>query len=441
MRYVAIGISDQGRVRRNNEDNLYLQGVYREARAEQRFYHAAESERLPALFAISDGMGGEALGEEASYMAVVGLDRVEAELRRGADFSKLMPRYLKQVNTSLCQLGQRGRRMGATFAALLLREDEAQSINIGDSRVYLLREGRLFQLSKDHTAAQKLVELGILDAAEASKNPERHKLTQHLGLRPEEGNLKAALSAPLRCRPGDLFLLCTDGLTEMLETQEILEILSRDSSLKLRAEELLRQAMGRGAKDNTSFVLVELQGWQTEESGPYQDFSLEGVQPQQLVVQARQVQQPPVAERPMTTELPRFSAEDQRRFEAARQAALQRQSAQVVQRSAQNRILISDYVSANPEAQAAESKRLQERQRRRRGRSRGQNLSSESSGTGAALGASAFQTSAPSAVAGTETESQRKDRGGGLRIVLSFILQYALFTGLSYGFFALLSRL
>ncbi len=264
MKYIAIALSEVGKIRQNNEDNLFFDGAFRDsAESSSSFRKTLSSQDPVKLFALCDGMGGEVMGEEASYMAVSGLKEIEHHFVKdlGKSFPKLMPRYLARVNESMCQTirNNKGRRMGSTFASLILKGNVAQALNVGDSRIYLFRNGKLNQLSVDHTYAQRLVEMGIISQAEAAQHPERNRLSQHLGMFPEEAKIEPALSPEIWLQAGDCFLICTDGITEMVSEESITEILRSPQAFLQQAENLMQRALAAGGKDNISLILVKIQ--------------------------------------------------------------------------------------------------------------------------------------------------------------------------------------
>jgi len=159
-------------------------------------------------------------------------------------------------NRAICdQIGKIGKRSGATLITLLLADGEAYAANIGDSRCYLYRDGCLSRLSEDHTAVQRLIALGIIEPAEAKTHPERHRLTQHLGIFPDELIIQPH-TVQLPVRPGDRFLLCSDGLTDMLEEEDLSALLRSQTAAPACAAALYQLAMQRGGKDNISVLLV-----------------------------------------------------------------------------------------------------------------------------------------------------------------------------------------
>lgn len=253
MKLICEGRCGRGTVRRINQDNLFLNGKLREDISCQEtvsFTDVAEQ----GIYAVCDGMGGESCGEEASRMAVGALRGVPPEnfLARG-------PAYLSQINDSLCQLmRQRKARIGTTFVGLTVAGDQGRILNIGDSRAYLLRRGRLCKLSRDHSQAQRLMDLGLITPQEAAVHPDRHRLTQHLGIFPEEMIIEPYESDLFALYRGDLFLLCSDGLTDMLTEPEIAGILIRGGRVAEKADRLYQGALHGGGRDNVTVVLIQV---------------------------------------------------------------------------------------------------------------------------------------------------------------------------------------
>ncbi|HHX37012.1 MAG TPA: serine/threonine-protein phosphatase, partial [Clostridiaceae bacterium] len=261
MQFHAVAMSDQGLVRRNNEDNFYFDGRIRERDelSGTAFERMGVTDRS-ALFVVCDGMGGEALGEEASRIGVAGLNQIEQRLSQDedADFERLMYRYLQSANDEICEEMRRnkGLRMGTTFAALWLHEETAQTINLGDSRVYLIRRGVSYQLTRDHTHAQRLVDIGIINREEAEQHPERHRLMQHLGLFPEERALKPSISARFWLENHDRLLLCSDGVTDMIGTDKLTALIEKYPNIDEAGRTLMKKVLANGGKDNITFILI-----------------------------------------------------------------------------------------------------------------------------------------------------------------------------------------
>lgn len=244
-----------GRVRTNNEDNFYLCGRYREdvAQGEEKVCCITGDSRF--LAAVADGMGGEDCGELASLLTVQSL--------RPCDFTKIEETALsciRRANTQICANIEKngGRRMGSTLAALYIDKGKARCCNIGDSRVYLLRKGQLVQLSVDHNKAGRMVELGVLTPEQAARHPSRHELTQHLGIFEEEMMIQPAFSEPVSLQEDDLFLLCSDGLTDMVSKEDMVSCMTREASPKELAEKLVKLALAGGGRDNVTALVLKV---------------------------------------------------------------------------------------------------------------------------------------------------------------------------------------
>ena len=215
MKYSYAAVCATGRVRTENQDRIYLNGTI----CSGGYAQTDGTGRKQGLFAVADGMGGQAQGAQAAQAALEALPPKKC-WSPGA----VLQAY-DAGNRAICdQIGKIGKRSGATLTTLLLADGEAYAANIGDSRCYLYRDGCLSRLSEDHTAVQRLIALGIIEPAEAKTHPERHRLTQHLGIFPDELIIQPH-TVQLPVRPGDRFLLCSDGLTDMLEEEDLSALL------------------------------------------------------------------------------------------------------------------------------------------------------------------------------------------------------------------------
>lgn len=252
MRFSGVVICGPGKLREVNQDNYYLEGIYREDPADTAVHFEMSRTQDEALCAVADGMGGERYGEFASLIAVSSMDSID----RSAGTAGLS-RYLLDRNGEICRFMLRNdrARTGSTFVGLSIRNNEAGIVNIGDSRAYLFRDGQLSQLSQDHTPARQMVELGILTPEAARRHPDRHRLTQHLGIFPEELIIEP-YTVCLRVRQGDLFLLCSDGLYDMLDDGKLRQLLAGPGGLRETARALFDGAMAAGGRDNITVLLV-----------------------------------------------------------------------------------------------------------------------------------------------------------------------------------------
>jgi protein phosphatase len=233
----AAGATDVGRVRQGNEDD-YLVG-----------------ERL---FAVADGMGGHQGGEVASAMAI---DALRAADLDGPDPLEILVSLIRAANHEVLERGDADpglQGMGTTLTAVVVDEDEAGLAHVGDSRAYLFRNGRLSQVTEDHTLVQELVRQGRLTAAEAEYHPQRSVLVRVLGV--DDDVEVDMIRLPLRAR--DVLLLCSDGLNGMLDDEEIRDLLAANPEPDDAAKALVEAAVEAGGIDNVTAVVVRV------ESGP-----------------------------------------------------------------------------------------------------------------------------------------------------------------------------
>ncbi len=244
------GMTDKGRRREGNED-----AVYPETGAE--FFHPA-GDKLAAkgqLLVVADGMGGAQAGGEASRWAI----RVAVERyydTPGDSLGVNLKSAIETANNSLYQYlrSTNVEEAGCTMTAAVIHNGLLHVVNVGDSRVYLLRSGQITQLTRDHTVTQAKVDQGLLAPEKAKLDPERNVVTRSLGTRPE---VRADLFPPLPLAAGDSVLLCSDGLTDMLTDAEILR-LTTGVTPDRAARRLIAAANKRGGIDNISVVLARI---------------------------------------------------------------------------------------------------------------------------------------------------------------------------------------
>ncbi|MCU1616303.1 MAG: protein serine/threonine phosphatase [Frankiales bacterium] len=221
----------------------------------------------PPVFAVADGMGGHAAGRQASVVAVERLARTVEEVGEDAGPGQVLTvdllrtaiqRADADIRRAATSLGD-ARGMGTTVAGIALVVDDGQPrwavFHIGDSRVYRLAGSGLAQLSTDHSVVQELVDAGMITTDAAAVHPQRHLVTRALGV----GAQAQADIALLPVEPAQRFLICSDGLTGELRDEEIADLLARAPDAEAAAEELVRTAATRGASDNVTAVVVEVQ--------------------------------------------------------------------------------------------------------------------------------------------------------------------------------------
>ena len=246
--------------RENNEDNYYLDGTWLPEGGEDGSPRALGM-RPKGLLAVFDGMGGEQAGEYASFTAARLLHEHRSALlscRDLEDFRPAVGGYIRQVNEDL---RRRGRELGATvssaMALLLLRGQEALIANLGDCRVYRLREGKTEVLTRDHTLASFLLRRGDLSPEQARTDKRRHALMRHLGSDQGEDSLQPGLRR-LELEAGDRFLLCSDGVWDGLTETELSRLLGKGKPAAA-AEALTEASSGAGSRDNLTALVAQVQ--------------------------------------------------------------------------------------------------------------------------------------------------------------------------------------
>jgi protein phosphatase len=260
--------SHTGRVRLNNEDNLYCDGAVLTADRLDAPFVLNGSADTPCVFAVCDGMGGEADGEFASLTAVTALaehaKEIEAAAFENADPEKIdttVRRFVTDANNRLCNAMRARRvRMGTTLALAVVADGAIYPYNLGDSRIYALRSGRFarfWRISEDHTLAAQKVQMGILTEEESERDRGRHVLTRCLGVFEDETTVEPAVAAPLPIGENCRLLLCSDGLTDMVPDARIEEILRTSPTAEDAAERLLAEALENGGRDNATCVVVD----------------------------------------------------------------------------------------------------------------------------------------------------------------------------------------
>ncbi len=227
-------LTDTGRQRRANEDSFFA--------------------RKP-LFVVADGMGGAQAGEIASGIAVSVFERGLPDAP-GSPEERLVS-MVGDANEQIHDLSVADAEhagMGTTLTALYVGEDDVAIAHVGDSRLYVWRDSELTKLTRDHSLVEELVEEGRLTPEEADEHPQRSIITRALG---PEHNV-AVDSQTFHARDGDLFLLCSDGLTSMVSEKDVAQMLAAGQSLAETARSLVAAANDAGGRDNITVVLVRV---------------------------------------------------------------------------------------------------------------------------------------------------------------------------------------
>ena len=242
-----VARSEIGHARENNEDKF-------------DFYEPDEEPLLAArgsVYLVCDGMGGHNAGQIASELAAKQF--LHAYYHLGGTAQEAARHAILQAHHYIAEMASKipsRYGMGTTLTALILKQDEGILAHVGDSRCYRLREGVFEQLSRDHTLVARLVEQGIITPEQARYHPQRNVIRQAVGVADPSEPLEPDIET-FALQAGDLYLLCSDGLTDMVDDAEI-EAILRDEPPTRAAWRLVDRALANGGRDNITVVLVQI---------------------------------------------------------------------------------------------------------------------------------------------------------------------------------------
>lgn len=254
----VAALSHAGMSGKNNEDRYAVSS------------YLGEDEK-PVLFAIvTDGIGGHRAGEVAAELAVNYIvEKVsESNGNKPLEIMQSAIHTASQVIASRSASKTEQHGMGSTCACVWVEGDRLYTTHVGDSRIYLIRDGKIQRLTVDHTWVQEAIEKGILLPEQARDHPNVHVIRRHLGsvelpqvdfrlrLSNDDDNDKAQKNQGMTLQANDILLICTDGLTDLVRDDEILHVLTTRTSLKSAAEDLVAQANERGGRDNITAILL-----------------------------------------------------------------------------------------------------------------------------------------------------------------------------------------
>ncbi|MCQ2491693.1 MAG: Stp1/IreP family PP2C-type Ser/Thr phosphatase [Lachnospiraceae bacterium] len=237
----SYGMTDVGCVRTENQDNYYC--------------NDSSLGMFENLYIVVDGMGGHNAGGYASNFVKDKLVE-KAQQSTGWDVIVFIKDVLRRLNSDLLQKGRMDEDyagMGTTAVVATSKDDKLYVTNVGDSRLYLLHEGALTQVTTDHSYVQELYQAGIIKKEEMANHPKRNMITRAVGA----PQILAVDHFILPLYDGDLVLLCSDGLHGMLSDAEIEEILKEDLTLEEKTKKLIAQAKEQGGRDNIAVVLAQ----------------------------------------------------------------------------------------------------------------------------------------------------------------------------------------
>ncbi len=242
-----------GKERSNNEDNLYFNGIYLEKinKGLPEILYQQTTAAEPAVVAVLDGMGGGDYGEDASFTGARTIKTVLEATKTIPNPAEFLRELCETLNQAVVERQQdlQSCCLGTTVAMVYLHETSLYICNIGDSRVYCCRDGALRQISRDHTDRELLEKRGI--------RGRRPTVFQYLGMDTSQTRIEPWIQH-MQIQAEDQYLICSDGLTDMVSDREIENILRTASDVQSAAEKLIHLAIEHGGKDNITAILVQV---------------------------------------------------------------------------------------------------------------------------------------------------------------------------------------
>lgn len=236
----TFSITDIGKKRKLNQDYVYTSEM--------------PVGKLPNIFIVADGMGGHNAGDYASkYTVETIVEEIGASKEESPE--KILEGAIKIANEKLRKQAKENtdlRGMGTTVVAAVCKDSDLLVANVGDSRLYVVGE-KIRQITRDHSLVEEMVRMGGIDRETARNHPDKNIITRAVGA-DEQVDIDFFRVSLL---PGELVLMCSDGLTNMLEDEEIRMILNGQRDIVEKAEELVKAANRNGGKDNIAVVLIE----------------------------------------------------------------------------------------------------------------------------------------------------------------------------------------
>ncbi|SOC15794.1 protein phosphatase [Ureibacillus xyleni] len=245
--YKIYGLTDIGNVRTLNEDGFVINDVL----IDEGDYFTDEDANF--LTVVCDGMGGESSGEVASFLTLKAFATTE-NIQSKEDIKHLIEQTIQEDILRHIEKNPQTKGMGTTIAGVLCREHKITIFHVGDSRVYRFRDDFIRQMTKDHSLVQTLYDSGQISFEEKRTHPDRNILLRSLG----QKNVKVEfLELPSLTEVGDVYLLCTDGLTEYVSEDELERFLRESKPVDQLAQELVQLAIDRGGADNITVILIK----------------------------------------------------------------------------------------------------------------------------------------------------------------------------------------
>ena len=238
----AYGKSDVGLMRTINQDSIFVS--------------MSSVGKLPNLFIVADGMGGHKAGDVASRKSIEEFIKYVCTTNM-TDPANILDSGIMEINKIILDLAKSNKDysgMGTTFVAATIVENHVYIANVGDSRLYLI--GRdIRQITRDHSLVEDMVRMGVLEREEARTHYKKNVITKAIGVADDKTSTPDIFE--IEVENGDKLLLCSDGLTNMVEDYDIKKIVKDNDSIEDAVRELIRQANENGGKDNISAILIE----------------------------------------------------------------------------------------------------------------------------------------------------------------------------------------
>lgn len=251
----AVG-SNMGKVRKNNEDNFYFNGLYmNEEKRNQGGLFSRKDDNAVQIYAVCDGMGGADAGEDASICAVRELEKF-ATSGNGISDAAIRTMIVNTSNMIADAAAQKCISSGTTIAMMVLNNNQFRTVHVGDSRVYTMLGSKLKRLTVDHSEVQRLFSMGLITEAEMRTHPKRHMISQFMGMPRDDATVSPTISTPVPLVAGQRFVLCSDGLTDMVTDEEIESILAAAETASDAAKQLVLAALRNGGKDNVTVIVL-----------------------------------------------------------------------------------------------------------------------------------------------------------------------------------------
>lgn len=251
--------SEIGKVRTNNEDNFYCNGVFMAPSESNRPFFLKGVADVPSVFAVFDGMGGHDCGELASLMAAETLSEHSAEILKGGH--EAVDSYVKDANSKLTALmNAKGITTGTTMILSVFGKNFFTAYNLGDSRVYSVKNGALTRINIDHTVAEEMIQAGRLDPKHEEDSRWSNILTRYIGMGADEISSSPDIYALRSYDDEKRVLLCSDGLNKMLKHREISSLMKNYDSPEETVNALTEAALMKGGLDNVTCIVIDIEG-------------------------------------------------------------------------------------------------------------------------------------------------------------------------------------